>query len=251
MIAGTRYESKYSLPIRPALKDACKRAWRRLVSAGTWLDAATRRDVALETRAALDCELCAQRKGAVSPFAVDGKHATTTQLPDHLVECVHRIRTDSGRLSERWYREQLDAGLSDAEYIEIVGVVATMAALDTFDLALGLPEFDLDPPVPGEPSRRRPDALVSDYAWVATVEPRFFSNQDDDPYPGKTPEQVFNINRALSLVPAECRGFFDLDDELYLPQYAIRDFTSDLRNLTHSQMELLASRVAALNQCDY
>ena len=55
----------------------------------------------------------------------------------------------------------------------------------------------------------------------------------------------------MSLVPAEVAGFFELDQALYLPQAAIRDLENEYRALTHSQLELIASRVAALNQCLY
>ena len=60
-----------------------------------------------------------------------------------------------------------------------------------------------------------------------------------------------NIHRALSLVPAEVAGFFDLDAAQYLPDAALRDFGTEYRALTHAQIEFLAARVSAINQCFY
>ncbi len=60
-----------------------------------------------------------------------------------------------------------------------------------------------------------------------------------------------NIHRALSLVPAEVGAFFDLDSIHYLPDAVLRDFGTEYRELTHAQIELLAARVSAINQCFY
>ena len=60
-----------------------------------------------------------------------------------------------------------------------------------------------------------------------------------------------NIHRALSLVPAEVAGFFDLDAAHYLPDGVLRDFGTEYRALTHAQIEFLAARVSAINQCFY
>ena len=57
-----------------------------------------------------------------------------------------------------------------------------------------------------------------------------------------------NIHRALSLVPAEVTGFFDLDTAHYLPDAVLRDYGNEYRALTHAQIEFLAARVSAINQ---
>ena len=76
-----------------------------------------------------------------------------------------------------------------------------------------------------------------------------------DLLPGESdPFETFgslNIQRALSLVPAEVVGFFDLDIELYLPQNLVRDFDHDHRAISHAQLELVAARASALNGCYY
>ena len=233
------------------MQAALERAWLRLASPGTWLSAKTRRAVAQDTRQSLRCQLCAERKAALSPAPVSGAHTTDSELPGPFVEVIHAVRTDSGRLTKRWYESQLAAGIAEEVYVELVGIVATVAALDTFHRGLGVKTRDIPSPVEGEPSCRKPSCCTHTVAWVPTLEPADRLDTEDDPYPGKAASDVFNIHRALSLVPAESAGFFDLDDALYLPQHAIRDFSVEPRALTHVQMELLAARVSAINQCDY
>ena len=77
------------------------------------------------------------------------------------------------------------------------------------------------------------------------------SDEDPDPYPGKTPDLIANIHRAMSLVPAEVAAFFALDDVIYLPQWAMKDFSREFRAISHAQIELLAARVSLINRCTY
>ena len=239
------------LTIREELSAACARAWQRIARCGTWWSGAQRNAIAAEARNALRCGLCSERKSALSPFAITGEHDGDGELPEPVVEVAHRVRTDSGRLTKAWYEGVLASGLSDAQYVEIVGVVATTSALDTFSRGIGIAPAPLPPPLPGEPTRHRPAGAKPGIAWVPTLELSDVADTDPDPYPGKSPAEVFNIHRGLSLVPEEASGFFDLDDELYLPQAAVRDFSREYRAISHAQMEFLAARVSAINQCHY
>src|SRR5262252_30323 len=96
--------SSSALSIRDDLAAAHSRAWERIARPGTWWDGPARVAIAAETRQASSCTLCQQRKAALSPTAVEGTHDSLGRLPDPVVEVVHRVRTDPGRLSEPWYR---------------------------------------------------------------------------------------------------------------------------------------------------
>src|SRR5256885_258347 len=109
-----------------------------------------------EARHAVQCPICRRRKAALSPYTVPGTHASLGELPEVVVDVIHRVRTDTSRLTESWLRSVLASGLTDAEYVEIVGLVATITGLDTFSRAIGEPLRVLPDPLPGEPSRRRP-----------------------------------------------------------------------------------------------
>ena len=237
-----------NLPIRATLKRECERAWERLASAGTWWTGAERLAIAAESRAAHSCELCRRRKEALSPYLVEGTHDTLGVLPAGVVDVVHRISTDAGRLTRKWLYATLEENISEEKYIEAVGVVAVVTALDTFDLSMGMPQRPLPAPIPGEPTRHRPVNARRDIAWVSTVAPENLAPGDPDPY---KVHGTKNIHRALSLVPQEVFNFFDVDVELYLKDYEIRDFTREFRALSHVQIELLAGRVSSLNGCYY
>src|SRR5260370_33827456 len=75
--------------------------------------------------------LCRRRKEAVSPAAIEGTHDSLGELSEVVVEVVHRVRTDPGRLSERWYRGVIAGGLSEEQYVETVSVIAHVVAIDT------------------------------------------------------------------------------------------------------------------------
>jgi len=52
-------------------------------------------------------------------------------------------------------------------------------------------------------------------------------------------------------VPDEARSFFDIVAHQYLPGPAMRDFEKEYRAISHAQIELLAGRISAINQCTY
>jgi hypothetical protein len=145
-----------ALPIREALAFEYQRAWQRLAAPGTWWTG---------------CALCRQRKHALSPYTVAGNHSALGVLSAPVIDVVHRLATDAGRLTRKWLSATLDAGLSEEQYVEVVAVVAVIVALDTFDHSLGRPLRPLPLAQPGEPTRHRPAGAKRDLAWVMTVAP--------------------------------------------------------------------------------
>jgi hypothetical protein len=63
--------------------------------------------------------------------------------------------------------------------------------------------------------------------------------------------RVPNVARALSLVPDAVRQLNGLSAVHYLPIDAVMDPHAHMRALTRAQMELVAGRVSALNECFY
>ncbi|MBM3489845.1 MAG: hypothetical protein FJX68_05240 [Alphaproteobacteria bacterium] len=235
-------------PVREDLQAAHARAWRRLARAGTWFSGAERVAIAAEARQAQNCRLCRERSAALTPGAVPGRHDSLGALPLPQVEAVHRIVSDPGRLSRAWREGLRGQGLSDEQYVELIGVVATVTAVDTFRLALGLAPWPLPVPVSGAPSGYRPTGLDAGRAWVPMIHPKTVQPAEADLYAGSTGAYV---RQALSLVPDEVRGFFDLVETQYLPAAAMRDYAREPRAISHAQIELIAGRVSALNQCVY
>jgi len=238
-----------SVAIRDDLAKAHARAWERIGRPGTWWDGAARVAIAAETRHASSCRLCRRRKEALSPAAIEGTHDSLGALPEMVVEVLHRVRTDPGRLSERWFRSVLAAGLSEEPYVETVSVVAHVVAIDTMARGLGFDLLPLPEPEHGRPSQYRPAGVKPGGAWVPWLEPGDLGEAESGLYPSGRP--AANIMKAMSLVPDEVRGFFDLVSHQYIPPLAMRDFSREYRAISHSQIELLAARVSALNQCLY
>jgi alkylhydroperoxidase family enzyme len=237
-----------ALPLRDGRSRELRRAWTRLAAPGTGWDGSERLAIAAEVRNAQACRFCRRRKAALSPYTPQGSHDHAGVLPEAVVEIVHRLATDAGRLKRSWVEAMCSAGVTEEQYVECVGVVALVTALDSFDRALGRPPRTLPAPRPGAPSRRRPRGAARDLAWVSTVAPERMTHEDPNPFAVHGEK---NIHRALSLVPQEVFNFFDLDVELYLKDSEIRDFDTEYRALTHAQIELLAGRVSALNGCYY
>ena len=181
-------------------------------------------------------------------FAAQGTHDTLAGLPTPALEAIHRIRHHASRLHEGWYQTLLRQGLSEGQYVELIGVMATVLAVDEFRRAMGMTVAPLPQATAGLPTRRRPAGAARDLAWVPTLAPDDVGPDDPDLYAGLG---GVNIHRALSLVPEEVMGFFDLDTAQYLPDAVLRDFGNEYRSLSHAQIELLAARVSALNQCVY
>ncbi|MCP5044289.1 MAG: hypothetical protein GY944_24940 [bacterium] len=232
-------------PVREDLAAAHRRAWERIARPGTWLTGAQRVAVADETRRAQDCTLCRQRKQALSPFAATGEHDHGGQLDEAIVDEIHRVTTDAARLSESWYRSLLDDGLTAEEYVEALGVAVCTISVDSFHHAVGLPLEPLPTPVEGEPTRKRPHDIVEGEAWVPLRSAKSVAAERGLPA-GQAPYVI----RALSLVPAEVDAWHDLSEAQYLSTEQMMRFDKT-RAIDRSQIELVAGRVSALNECFY
>ena len=95
--------SKY--PVRPEIVAAHQEMLASFASAGTWWTGAERLAIAVESRAARDCGLCAERKKSLSPFAVDGQHDGLGTLAPAVVDVIHRIVTETKKEAKQRSRE--------------------------------------------------------------------------------------------------------------------------------------------------
>lgn len=238
-------------------------SWAALGQPGGWLDAETRLAVARETRVARECELCRERKAALSPYAVRGDHEAgspalstplTTPLTAAMTDAIHRIATDPGRLSQQWMDEVSAAGLEPEELVEITSVVAVVTIADSLSRALSQPERALPSPTPtptaigGKPLRERLEGLVLERGWVPMVDPERAEGFIQQMYKGVEDAAgfVFNVARALTSVPEAQRDFFGA----FYPNYSTHGPVRP-GGLDRAQVELLASSTSAYNDCFY
>lgn len=199
-----------SAVVLPAdLAAAVARVARDVVSAGPMLDGAERRAVALASRAP-----SAHRSGSSGALHVAAVIATE----------AHTVRRP-------WIDDLAAHGINAYRYVEIVGVVARMRAVDTLCFALGVPVAELGSSEQGAPTGHHDERAAVDGGFVPTV--------------GRA-----GAPNALSALPSEQDAMHLLHGTLYLTMEQMRDL--DIRRGLHrSQMELVASRTSWLNDCFY
>ena len=195
---------------------------------GAWWSGRDRLAIVREARAAPRCALCQRRARSLSATAVSGEHDSDSDLPHAAIEAIHGIRNHSGRLTRRWFDHVIANGLRTEAYVELVAVVASAVVVDTYTQGVGLDLPNLPEAQAGEPTHECSTDVVEDGAWVPIARL------------GR-----FNIHRALALVP----GALDLFFGTFRTSYYM---DADTRfPLTRPQVELIASRVSAVNECFY
>ena len=236
-------------PIRPDLADAYRAYWVKLSTPGTWWTGEQRVAIAQESRNALACSFCAARKTSLSPYGLVGEHEHGLGLQDAAIDAVHRIVTDQTRITQKYVNDNVANGLSKEAYVELVGVVVAVLSIDEFHRALNLPIEPLPTARPGDPSAYRPAHLSEDIGFVPTVPREGAVGEESDLWP---PDFCRNVLRALTLVPNALREWRELAAVQYLSFEGMKNFVKDeARTINRMQMELIAGRVSAVNECFY
>ena len=240
--------SDFAFPVRPDIGAAHARAWQRIAEPGCWWTASERVAIAAEVRQARRCGPCGESRQALSPQAVSGSHERASEiLPEAAVEAVHRIVTDAKRLGRSWLEKLAAEGISDGHCVELLGVVVTVVSIDVFCRGIGSAPHPLPEPRPGEPSGYRPPGARPSEAWVPMIPERLATGAESDIYPLKP---VGNVVKALSLVPDAVRQLTELSAAHYIPIRKMMRLDVD-RAIDRAQIELVAARVSALNECFY
>lgn len=238
-------------PIRSDLIAAYRSYWVQLAQPGTWWTGAERVAIAAEVRQASQCNFCAERKTALSPYSFPGEHSSVagTVLDSDAVDAVHRIITDQTRITKTWIDQIAERGLSAEKYVELVGVTVCVFSIDEFNRALGIPLEPLPAPIDGEPSNYRPGGLETETARVPLIACSELGENEADLWPKG---HSANVVRALSLVPNAVREWLDLGSAQYLPMKKVANFGAATgRLLNRMQIEIVAGRVSSHNECFY
>ena len=188
--------------------------WQRLASPGTWWAGDERLAIAAAARSA---------------YAF-GETATDQDLAAPAAEAAALLAHEPAAVTREQIRDWAARGLSTNHYVELIGLVAQLTAVDTFHRALELELEPLPEAEPGEPSLELPDtAATLTKAWVPMVGPP-------------------TIPTSLSAVPADMAALEAPHGPLYLTYEEMSD-PAVTRGLTRAQMELVASRTSAINEC--
>ncbi len=236
-------------PVRDDLCAAYREAWKRLARPGSWWTGSERVAIAAESRNTLECPLCRQRNDPISTYPVEGKHFGLGQLSYPAVDAIHTVVADKGSISEKWLSKLLAAGLSAGQYVELLGIVVMVYSIDEFNRAIGIPLEPLPDPEPGAPSHYTPPNLESDTGFVPMIPPDGNTGEDADLWhKGRTA----NVIRAMSLVPDAVRDLMLLSDAQYITHEEMMKMRAEAgRAIDRMQIELVAGRVSALNECFY
>ena len=224
-------ETDYSravLPVGRSTRAAHNNALGTIAAPGAWWSGSDRLGIVREARAAVTCSLCQRGTGSLSATAVSGEHDSDNDLPPAAVEAIHGIRNHSGRLTRRWFDRVIAMGMRPEAYVELVAVVASAVVVDTYAQGVGLDLPDLPEARTGSPTWERSTDVVDAGAWVPIARH------------GRA-----NILRSLALVPSALDLFFGAFGTSYYMAAKTR-FA-----LARRQVELIATRVSAVNECFY
>jgi len=218
-----------------------EKQFAQLAEPGVWGTGAQRLSIAQETR-----QSCFEEGLLEKPD--HDQSSQHSKLPDVARNLIKKLATSPKDFLEDSYTAAINGGLSDEEYVEIVGIVSRVTNMDIFARGIGVDLRRLPAPKEGEPSRNRPPEAKKQHAWVPTI-PRH-------PEGGDIAEELFGpgpkgyIIRALSLVPEETRMHRELENIQYLPvkNIMIPDYQHH-EGLTRAQSETVAGRVSAFNEC--
>jgi len=169
---------------------------------------------------------------AVARAAMTDRTAPQTGLSDAALEATRKVAADASSLRkadiERWEAE----GMRVEAYVELVGVVGRLAAIDTAAFGLGLDPAPLPPPVAGAPLEATVPGVDYVDGWVPT---------DGIAFPPT----------AYTAVPGATELWIDVSNVLYMPLEEMGDPAFVRDKATRAQIELVASRTSYLNDCFY
>jgi len=209
------------MSVRADLAEAYRVASLHAVSPGARFDGARRRAIA---QAALDAYLDpAPAPPWVRPYG------------DLALDVAHRLGAHAATITREWYEQVITEGLHPLEWVEVVGVVITSLPSAAFARAAGLDLPALPTAVAGTPHGREADELApARLNFVPVAAPA---------------DQVAAVVQALSALPDEWDVLWLLAGAQYMSDRQMDDPLWNRGTLSRPQMELVASRLAALRDC--
>jgi hypothetical protein len=211
---------------------AFEQTWDGLGRPGTWWTGAQRMAIAEASRSAMDDG--PRPIGLAIPALVDLDHVDGSGISDLALEVVRRVTSESGRITAAWAAEAIGL-MGPGRYVELVAMVVLTVPIDIFCGLLGRPRQSLPEVVAGEPVGGVPDGVAAGEAYVPWLV---------DGWRGP------NVARALSYVPADNDRRLAMVSSMYDGSEFFEMVWSH-RSLSRPQIELLAARTSALNECFY
>jgi hypothetical protein len=221
--------------LREDLVEAHRLAWEHIASPGSWWSGAERIELAGTALLAIaDADPLPPWIGITST----GWLAPDPMAPAEAHDLVYRLTRHAGTMTVDVYRAATDK-LGELPYVELCGIVSTVAAVAHFCRNMGIPVPPLPAPRAGRPTRNRPERLAqAQFNWVPVAAPA---------------DQVAAVVQAYTAVPGEQLNTWRMADAQYMPQPEMVDPRWSRRQggLSRAQMELVAARLTKLRDCFY
>jgi len=200
-------------PVPDRIVATLRRDWVRLASPGSCFTGPERVAIAADVR------------------RIRTGEAATSPLPAVVVETARTTATAPAGIRRTWVERLVADGLSESAYVETVGVAARIVAVDTFHRGLGAALEPLPAPRPGKPTGAVDPNARPSKGFVAMA-------------------HGTGSWWAVSLVPEAFAGMEDFHNTLYLSPEEMMA-AAPPRRLSRPQIELVAARTSAVNECFY
>lgn len=221
--------------IRPDLMAAQAETWRRVTGPGASLTGAERAAIAQLALAALDDP--EPLAPWVSPSQAGREMLESVAvLSADVRDAVYRITRHAATLTEGWYDSIIASGVDTFAYVEMVGVIAAVAAVDGFFRASGLERPPLPPTIDGTPHGQHPQVEPATLNWVPVAVPA---------------DAVAAVVQGLSASPQEMDTVRLLAAAQYIPFDQMGELGWSRGTLSRGEMELVAARLSRARECFY
>ena len=222
--------STFSHQVPAPILSAFDAVWMGLSCPGAWWTGEQRLAIAEVARGAHPRTL-----GEPVPPLSDLDDQPDPALSPLATEVAHRVAAEAGRITPDWAQQAVEL-LGPGRYTELVAVIVVLMPVDLLCVLLDRPLQAFPAAEPGEPSRIVPAGLGEGGAFV----------------PWKVDGWVGpNVARALSYVPTDNKTRMDLVASMYAGGEEFVSLVWEHRALARPQVELLAARTSALNECFY
>ncbi len=221
--------------VRDDLAEAHRLAWEHVAAPGSWWTGAQRVELACTALLAItDPDPVPPWVGVTST----GRLGADLLAPSTVHDFVYRLARHAGTITVDVY-DSVSGEVGALPYIELCGIVSTVAAVANFRRNVGIPVPPPPAPVDGAPTGARPDRIAQPkYNWVPVAEPA---------------DQVAAVVQAYTAVPGEDRNNWRMADAQYMPVHEMQhpDWQRRPGGLNRAQMELVAARLTRMRDCFY
>jgi hypothetical protein len=221
--------------VRDDLAEAHRLAWEHIAAPGSWWSGAQRVELARTALVAItDRDPLPPWTAVTSTARLDGDLVAPRRAHD----IAYRLARHAGTITVDAYRAAADE-LGELPYVELCGIVSTVAAVAHFCRNISVPVPPLPDPVDGEPTGARPERLAQPrYNWTPVAEPA---------------DEVAAVVQAYTAVPGEHVNNWRMAAAQYMPveEMVHPDWTRRPGGLSRAQMEVVAARLTSLRECFY